>query len=250
MLDRSSAERSEPIQWNCQVTFLDEFRIAVLYDNVFPGAPELAIFNTLVPQGHPGNLRRFKLPPVTVGRTVHVHLDRDRSLGTVNRDGHLIVDPSQAILILKISQTVQERQIFFVLRTQSLIERACSMRADTQIPWDEWGRGAVVMEIPTGSGALTIVHGTHVLVIDEIHGPGANYRVCRFDFGRWGSATLPFLDENDGGAGRRAVFEDGRSCEFEGGDGMSLYDLQPLGDTIPLSVVSLLSCSIGGGIAG
>jgi len=74
----------------------------VLYENVFPDAPELAIFDTLVPQDDPRSLRWFRLPPVSVGRGVHVHLDRDRSLGAANRDGHLVVDPNQAILILSL----------------------------------------------------------------------------------------------------------------------------------------------------
>jgi len=104
------------------------------------------------------------------------------------------------------------------------------------------------MEIPVSSGALTIIHGTHVLVIyDAFRDPGTHYRVHVFDVSRRGSAALPFLHGNDGGTERRAVFEDGRSCEVEAGDGMSLWDLQPLGDTIPLSVVSVLSYSIGRG---
>ena len=171
-------------------------------------------------------------------------------LGGVNRDGHLVVDPNQAILILSLFPSVLELQIFLILRTQPLIERTCSIRTDTEIPWDEWGRGAVVMKIPVRIGTLAIIHGTRVLVIyDTFRDPGSHYRVHVFDVSRRGSATLPLLDGNEGGTERRAIFEDGRSCEFEAGDGMSLWDLQPLGDTIPLSVVSLLSYSIGRGIA-
>jgi len=245
VLDRSNADRSGPTQWNRQVAFLDEFRIMVLYDSAFPDTPELAVFNTLLPQDHPGNPRRFRLPPVSVGRGVHVHLDRDRSLGKVNRDGPLVVDPTQAIIIMSLFPTVLEPQILFVLRAQPLIECVRSMGTDTQIPWDEWGRGAVVMEIPSGRGGLTAIHGTHVLVICDTY-QGARYRIHAFDFSLRGSAILPLLEGNDGRVEKRHVFEDGWTCEFEAGDEMGLCDLQPLGDTIPLSAVSLLSYSIGG----
>lgn len=218
--------------------------MVVCYDN-FPDSPELAVFNTLVPQDHPRNLRRFRLPPKYLLRSARVHLDRDRSLGTVNRDGPLIVDPTQAILIMDLSPNVPEPRIFLILRMQPLIEHACSMRADVQIPWDEWGRDAVAMEIPMDSTYFTtITHGARVLAIRNTrHGPEERYLIHTFDFSRRGSAALPLSDENDGGTERRALFKDGRSCVFGGGDGMIPWGLQSLGDSIMFYVVSLPSSS-------
>lgn len=116
----------------------------------------------------------------------------------MNRDGHLTVDPSQAILIISISPTFRDSQAFLVLRTQSLIEHARLTHADTQISWDEWGKGAVVMEHPNDSGSfITSIHGTRVLVIrcDTDGGPGGGCRIHTLDFSRRGSAALPLLDE-------------------------------------------------------
>ena len=244
VFDRSSADGSGLIGWNCQAAFLDEFRILVVFWNNFPHAPELFVFNTLLPQDHPRHLRRFRLPPKHNQRSVHVHLDRDRSLGTVDRDGPLLVDPTQAILIMDLSPTNLEPHAFLILRMQDLIEHACSMRTGVQIPWDEWGKGAVVIEIPIDSTYLsTIIHGARVLAIRNTHrGPEEHHRIHIFDFSRRASTALPLLDGGDGGTERRAAFKDGRSCLFEGGVGVSMWGIQSLGDSVMFYKVSD-SCS-------
>lgn len=244
VFDRSSVDGSGLIGWNCQAAFLDEFRILVVFWNNFPHAPELFVFNTLLPQDHPRHLRRFRLPPKHNQRSVHVHLDRDRSLGTVDRDGPLLVDPSQAILIMDLSPTNREPHAFLILRMQDLIEHSCSMRTEVQIPWDEWGKGAVVVEIPIDSTYLsTIVHGARLLAIRNTHhGPEEHHRIHIFDFSRRASTALPLSDGSDGGMERRVMFKGGRSCLFEGGGGMSMWGLQSLGDSVMFYKVSI-SCS-------
>jgi len=241
VFDHLSVDGSGLIKWNSQVSLLDEFRIMVVHNN-FPDAPELAVFNTLVPQGHPKSLRLFKLPQKYIERTAYVLLDRDRSLGMVNRDGHLIVDPSQAVLIVNISPTFWDSQVSLVLRTQSLVEHERSTHTDARIPWDEWGRGAVVMENPNDYGSSTaIIHGAHVLVLrDTYRGPRDRYRIHAFDFTRRGSSTLPLSDENDGATERKVVFNDGQGCAFDGGHGMNPWGIQSPGDSIPFSIVSPL----------
>ena len=203
----------------------------------------LVVFNTLVPQDHPNNVRWFMLPPKYLGQGAEVHLGHDRSLGVMDRGGHLIPDPSQAILTMSLSRC---DRVFLVLRTQTLIEHACSMGAGVQIPWDEWGRDAVVMENPSDcSSSSAFIHGARMLVIrNPLDTPQGHYRAHVFDFSRWGSAALPLLDGSDGGAERRAVFEDGPSCAFEMGDGVNQPYLVALGESVMLYTASLLSFSI------
>ena len=243
VFDHSNRDGSGFDEWDLQVAFLGEFRIVVAYDDTLPDTPGLAVFNTLVPQDHPQNLRWFRFPPKYLGRHTRLVLDCDRSLGTANRDGHIIVDPTQAILVLELSPTSRQPRTFLILRMQPLIDCARSMRTDTQIPWDERGRGLVSMEIPLNSSHfITIVHGARVLVIhDALHGPGSPYRINTHDFTRRGSATLPLSDGDDGGIERRAVFDDGQSCVFGGVGQVSLRESRTLGDTMPFSLVSFLS---------
>ena len=244
MFNRSSTDESKPIRSHSWVDFLDEFRIIMTSTGDRPDGPELLVSDTLVPQDHPRNLRRFGLPPQKQSkRQVCIYLDHDRSLGTVNRDGPLITDPTQAIFVICL---LTDPVVLLVLWIQHLIEPTCSMRTDVQIPWDEWGRGSVAMEIPEDgmdSVHLVTVHGTRVLVmcgccyIDQ----GLNIHI--FDFSRRGSASLSLSDESDGGTERRALFKDGRSCKFELGDPDAYWPPQSLGDSVVTYVVSLFSYS-------
>lgn len=100
VFDYLSVEETIFTGGNYLITFLDELRIMVACCNNPLVGPELLVFNTLAPQGHPRNLRRFRLPPRYRDWTAHVRLGRDRSLGTVNRDEPLITDPAQAIFTM------------------------------------------------------------------------------------------------------------------------------------------------------
>ena len=101
VFDRSSTDESGLIKCDCQVTFLDEFRIVVSH-NKYSSDDALTVFNTLVPKDDPRSFRRFRLPPKYLERDAYAHLDRGKSLRTASRDGHL-VDPTQAILVISIS---------------------------------------------------------------------------------------------------------------------------------------------------
>lgn len=237
--DHSSTDKSRLIDRDCQVAFLDEFRIMVL--NYKPSTHgTLTVFNTLVPQDPLRYLRQFGLPSKYLGRNAHVYLDRDRSLGSVNRDGCLLVDPAQAILAVGISPGSRgNKETLLILRTQSLIECVCSMRADVQIPWDEWLSGAVAMESPIfRKDSVITIHGTRMLVGDSRH--HERYRIHVFDFSRLGSAALQISDENDGRTEKKVIFKDGRSCEFEVGDEEYVQGLESLGDSIMVNIVSVL----------
>ena len=198
--------------------FLDEFRIVVTTRDTRTNALKFTVFNTLIPQDHPTSSRRFSLPQQYQDREPHVFVDRDRPLGTLNSDAPLITDPTQAILVVKLSK-LGHRRVFLVVRINALIDHACSTRADAHLPWDEWGRDVVITEDqPSGSNSLVYVHGTHlVLLSTEPHRSGlmAYYRVRTFDFGRRGCGALPFWDEEGGGAERKALIFDGSEFVFE-----------------------------------
>ena len=141
---------------------------------------------------------------------------------------------------------IKDSQDFLFVRTQSLIEHACSTRTDTLIPWGEWGRSVVVMEIPIKPIPTIIIHRTRLLVIKNIlGGPGMRYHIHAFDFSRRGSASLPLSDGNDGGIEKVAAFNDGQDCVFDGGGGQHhSWCIQSLSDSIPFSIVRPSSCSL------
>ena len=245
---RISSRWSGFIKSPCKVAFLDEFRVVVSYPND-PSDAALVIFNTLVPQDHPNNVRRFMLPSKYLRRSAEVFLDHSRSLGAADRNDHLIADPNQAILAMTLSPG--DRDIL-ILRMQQLIEHACSTRTDIQIPWDEWGRDAVVMDNPTRIySSIPFIHGARMLVIHKpIFVPQNHYQVHAFDFSRRGIAALPLSDGTEGGTERRAVFKDWQNCVFEVDDGPYRQGPIGIGDSIMFHIVSLLSHPTEEGVLG
>ena len=86
------------------------------------------MFNTLIPQDHPGNFRHFVLPWKHLDPTVCVRLDHDGSLGIADRGGPL-VDPTQDIFIVEFR--IHGGRVFLILRTQLVIGYVCSKPEDT-----------------------------------------------------------------------------------------------------------------------
>lgn len=81
-----------------RVIFLDEFRISV-----FPGTSgimEFLVPDKLIPQDHPGSLRRLGVPELFHSWIARVPSDRDWLLGTSNADNPLIADLAQAVLVV------------------------------------------------------------------------------------------------------------------------------------------------------
>ena len=135
-------------------------------------------------------------------------------------DEPLIADPAQAILVVEL-ESGQGTRVLVVVRTQTLIEYACSPRTDFGVPLDDWGKGVVVMEIPEPCDYLsTFVHGTKVVVQTFRPGQPPSYHIHTFDFSRRGCSSLRFLNEEGGVTEREVLFRDGRSFEFKGSTGM------------------------------
>ena len=169
-------------------------------------------------------------------------------------DEPLIADPAQVIFVVELAGA-QGTTVLVAVQTQALIEYACAPRTDFGVPLDDWGKGAVVMEIPRRCNYLsTSVHGTKVVVqtLTGVQlGQPPSYRIHTFDFSWRGCSSLRLLNEEGGGTGREARFEDGRSFEFKGSEGMrSRATLESLGDGSLLYPVSCFYRSIGRKVVG
>ena len=114
--------------------------------------------------------RRLNLPSqYDTDRDAHIHVDRGRSLGTPDRDGPIITGPAQAILVVRLTK-LYYGNVLFVLRIQPLIERVCSSRTDADIPWDEWGRGAAIIDnLQSRYGFDVYIHGTRLVSLEILH---------------------------------------------------------------------------------
>ena len=241
VLDLSSTCWGEPVKQNPRVIFLDEFRMVVLPDEL--AITELAVFNTLIPQGHPGNLRRFGFPSEFSDQRARIFVDHDRDLGTPNRDEALIADPAQAVLAMEFGEPWDSRPLLIV-RTQVLTEQTYSVGTDSHICWDEWREGAVVMGVLTRGFSLhTFVHGAQAVVVGKhIRDWDYHHYVARtFNFGRCSPLQLR---SRAGGTEKRVPFEIGGHFKFESSD--SVWNrLRSLSDGRIFCHVSRLSQSVG-----
>ena len=219
VLDLLSTDGRELVTYNAQVIFLDEFRMAVIPS--WLDITEFAVFNTLIPQDHPGNLRRFGFPPQFRNWHAKIFVDHDRDLGTPNRDEALIADPVQALLVMELMEFAGPHALL-VVRTQPF-DQPYPVHGDSSVvPWAEWGRYVVVLWVPElhVPELFVLVHGAQVMVAWVPYSggwyPQGNpcYHVRTFNFGQ--GSPLP-LWSGDNETGWRALFEDGVSFTFESG---------------------------------
>jgi len=226
-----------------QVTFLDEFRIAILPDE--STFTEFVVLNTLIPQDHPGNLWRLGVPQQLPSGNVKLHVDHDQPLGTLNKDEPLIADPAQTILVVEIMGRLD--LVFLAVRTQALVEQACSTRAGSRVSWEEWGTDAMITRTPRCRGVPdTFVHGAQVMVmwphefIDMSWSHACYHEVYTLDFSQRGRSSLP-LGHGEGGGSEGSPLSEGEGCiRFEPGHGMRADDkLGSLSDGSLFFLVSL-----------
>lgn len=197
------------------VIFLDEFRIMLTTRDANTGSTQCIVFNTLIPQDQPMSSLRLSLPPLyDTDRNARIHVDQDRSLGTLDRDGPIIADPTQAILVVRLTRHYHG-DILFVVPIQPLIERVCSARTGTHIPWSEWGRGAVIMQNPQSRYGFDVcIHGTRLVLLEMPYRLVRSPRIRTFDFSRRARNALPLWDQG-GGTVKKASFSDGSEFVLE-----------------------------------
>ena len=251
VLDLSSTDRGELVKSSARVAFLDEFHLAVIPD--VWAITELAVFNTLIPQDHPGYLQRLTFPPEFCNKSAKIHVDGDRDLGTPNQDEALLPDPAQMVLVIDLQQD-RDIRIFLVVRTQVLVEQVHSVRIDCRVPWDEWGRDTVAIYAHGPEGGYrspVFVHGAQVMIAwSSLHHFPDECHVHTFDFSQRGRGFLPLQSGADG-TGRRAKFEDGVHLRLEQDLVVRLFDvLRSFSDGSLIRLVGCLAHHVGSGAVG
>ena len=217
--------------------FLDEFRMVLFSPTRTEDPPEFTFFNTLVPQDHPGNVRRLRFPQRFRQCTPVVTVDLELPLGALHRDGPFIADPTQALLVVRLWDGIRD-YVFVIWRIQTLISHACSTDGNTHIPWDELGRATMTIE--PSEDVLLLIQGVHAIEGIARSIPDDNYylRLRIFDFSRRGSSLLP----ENGTEAEAALYEGGRDILLDGTDNMDGdWMVRSLGNGTFYRLVSCLS---------
>ena len=209
----------------------------------YPGGfGELVLFDTLLPQDHPRNLRRARPPLIYRGWVPYANTIHDAPWGALNRHAPLTVDPTQAIHVVTFLHGDKNRHVILAFRKQALIEQVCSLDTDADIPWDEWGRDSMILEIPISDNPRTLVQELHVIKVKMcgVRVPGGYKRQLRlrtFDFSLRACGALS--DVGEGGEYLRAFRnEDGRDVFLEGSENLSEHGFGSLGNGIFFHPVS------------
>lgn len=212
VLNLSSVHGEFP-PYNVAAVFLDEFRLMIYSLEYTGNPPEFTLFDTLVSQDPPMNFRRFRLPPKYQDRCPSVTFDTCIALGTLDLDDPLIADPSQAFILLRLSNNGTSSGAFIVLRIQALVEQACLMETDTHIPWRELERDAVVLETSVSNSHFS-VQGVHMIEETRCSVSILDFSLCFhvFDLSRRGCSTLR---NTDGKTMWATWHEDGRHSPIE-----------------------------------
>ena len=192
MLDLPHTDERKLLKRNARVVFLDEFRMMIFTLILTENPPEFMLFNSLVSQNDLRSLRRFRVSQRYRNWFPSVIIDRGMSLGTLSQNEPLIVDPGQAFIVLRFFRDEVPTLVFIILRAQALIKHSCSMSTDTYIPWEGWGKDAVIIEIPT-LHLKFYVQGAQIIEAKMRRVPGGGMEhIClrTFDFSKWGCSTL------------------------------------------------------------
>ena len=122
------------------------------------------MFDTLTPRDHPGHLKLLEYPLKFRNKLPHILVNR--RLGTPDKDEAFLADPAQAVIVIELVGGLGPPNLL-VVPTLALIEQTNSEHAGSHVPWDEWGRDAVVIEVPNDDGyrISTFVYGAQVMIV-------------------------------------------------------------------------------------
>ena len=223
--------------------FLDEFRLLTStapYDDEL----HLVMFDTSIPQRSRDSWRQLNIAPThhhLYARNpwawkVSIHTDSDRSQGEDSCDGPLIIDTTQSVVVIVLICRGHEDfpggEAVLVIPTAALVGYMSS-RSGQRIPWDDWKRDVMVVEIPRYIFHVrTFVHGTRVLLMT--YSSMERYCVRAYDFSRWGCRALVRVGS---GEKERMVMPNPEKVWFLSELGNGLQDMRALGDSLVISSV-------------
>ena len=175
------------------------------------------MFNTFIPRKSPNSWRQFNIVPTRhrSGRSscawgVWVYTDSDRMQGGGSRDGPLIVDPTQSVVVLMLychePGGLARHEGVHVVRTATLVGYMTSTHTGQRILWDDWKRYVMVVETPPCglSYVQPLVLGSRVLftLYNREDSTGGSWTHV-YDFSRWGCRAP--VRAGDGENGSRFV---------------------------------------------
>lgn len=250
VLKQSSVEHIVLIYRFSKFTFLDEFRLLIpARESSLVGDIGLVVFDTSIPQQSPDSWRHFYIaptPPQDIRNLwpwgIWVYRDVDRMQGEGSCDGPLIVDPAQSVVAFVLYRHEcggpSSGEVVSVIRIAALVGYMSSTHTGQHIPWDDWKRDVMVVEIPPSSASLvrTFVFGSRVLLLmDDWRDNTGGYSIWAYDFNLRGCRTLVRAGDRKN---KRKVTPNPKKIWFPPGYDNAVGDMRAMGDSLVSCMVS------------
>jgi hypothetical protein len=159
-------------------------------------APQLLVFNTLLPQKDPRSWRILDLPPLfKLNLYHHILTQSEESLAECPE---FSVDPVQRIFVVVYHQTRA-----FAVPVEPFIRHMHRAHASPWISWDEWREDVIVVHLFPDTHTVQL-HGTKVLALCSSGHP-ADWGVLTYDLSKSGRRDIQVQqagEEADAGCGR------------------------------------------------
>jgi len=145
-----------------------------------------------------------------------------------------IADPTQSVIVVVLLHREHEivsyaDPVLFVVRATTLVRYMSSSHPGLQIPWDDWKRDVMVVEIPRDfSHVRTFICGTRVLFALRTHRGQGNYCVQAYDFSRWGCRALVRVGNEEEGM----IMPNPKKVWFPRAPDEELWSMKSLGDSL------------------
>jgi hypothetical protein len=249
VLKQSIAEHKSLYPRFSELLFLDEFRLLIpTHQPSLEADIGLLVFDTSIPQQSPDSWRRFNIVPMhpQYGRNlwswgVWVYTDTDRLQREGSCDGPLIIDPTQSVIVLvpyhRECGGPSTGTTALVIRAATLVGYMSSTHTGQCIPWDDWKRDVMAVEIPPYdvSYARTFVLGSRVLLMmDGWRDSTGGCSIRAYDFSRRGCMGLVRAGHKEN---KRRVMPNPKKIWLPSERDDGAENMQTLGD-------SLVSCAV------
>ena len=210
----------------------------------------MIMFDTSLPQQSPDSWRRLNIAPThhylyaryPWGWEAQIHTDSEISRGGGPCDAPLVGDPTQSVVVIVLHHNdcgdFSGGEAVLVIRAAALVRHMSSPRSGKCVPWGDWKRDVMVVEIPHNVISYpylrTFVLGTRILLVTG-DWRGGGYRFQAYDFSRWACRALVRTGD---GEKERMVMPNPEKIWVPRTPDIALENMRTLGD-------SLVMCAVG-----
>ncbi|KAF9649084.1 hypothetical protein BDM02DRAFT_3128625 [Thelephora ganbajun] len=151
--------------------------------------PQLLVLNTLLPQQDPRSWRILQLPPLP---RHHHYMIFTRYEDPLEECSGFLVDPLQRVFAV-----CSQRGLTLAIPVELFVQRMCSVRANSYVPWDEWGEDVITVHLHPDTLLLQLFDTKLLALRGPTSSPG-NLGVEIYNLGKSGRRDVQVQQVSEG----------------------------------------------------